>query len=464
VRILLTLPFDRSHHRMSPDLGLGYLAAVLRQQGHSVELLLSLQRFTSPDAFVAHVRQGSYDLIGLKTFSCQILATRETLSLIRRAAPDATIVLGGAHVSADPEHAFAFFPQADYAVQGEAERGLSALARALDEDRLPAAEPTVPGLIWRDGETTRVNALGLVDDLDSLPLPAWDLMPPAEFPDLPFNGYSRRHPIAPMILTRGCPFRCTFCGAGIMNGHRVRTRSAENVMAEIRLLTQEYGVREIQFYDSNCAHRAGPLRQVLQQIIDEGIDITWCAPNGIRLDSVDAELVRLMKDSGCFQVNVGIESGSPRILKQIRKGITPDLARRAVRLLRAGGLEVVGFFMMGFPGETRDEIRQTIRLALELPLTGASFSIYSPLPGTEDYRQLWKDGHPDLDAVNALDFVSYENNLSEVPARELRAMQRLAYLRFHLRPPVLRSFIRNLNSLAKIRLVGQQAWQKLLSR
>jgi anaerobic magnesium-protoporphyrin IX monomethyl ester cyclase len=462
MRILLTLPLDPSYRRESPDLGLGYLAAVLQQEGHSVDLLLRAKVLRRPEVFQEYVRRGGYDLIGIKTFSCQAKAIRATTALIRRVAPHACIVLGGAHVSADPEHTFVVFPDADFGLQREAEIGLSQLAAALRDGRLPECAPDIAGLIWRDGERTVVNPPRLVEHLDELPFPAWELMKPADFPNLPFNGYSRRHPIAPMILTRGCPFHCTFCGAGKINGHRVRSRSPENVMAEIRLLTQRYGVREIHFYDSNCAYRGGPLRAVLQQIIKEKIDLTWCAPNGIRLDSVDPDLARLMKASGCFQVNVGIESGSPRILRQIQKHLSLDLVHRSVRILRDAGLEVVGFFMLGFPGETREDIRQTISLALDLPLTGASFNIYSPLPGTSDYQRLFVDGQPDLEALESLDFVSYQNNLSELSPAELRFWQRRAYLRFHLRPRVLRSFLRNLNRLEKILLIGNQAWEKLL--
>jgi len=133
-----------------------------------------------------------------------------------------------------------------------------------------------------------------------------------------------------------------------------------------------------------------------------------------------------------------------------------------VRTLRDAELEVVGFFMLGFPGETRDDIRRTISLAMELPLTGALFSIYSPLPGAPDYDRLLTGGQPDIEALEALDFVSYRNALSELSPEELRAVQRRAYLRFHLRPRALISFLRNLNSLEKLLLVGNQAWQKLL--
>ncbi|MFH1085602.1 MAG: radical SAM protein, partial [Chloroflexota bacterium] len=359
-------------------------------------------------------------------------------------------------------HLFHLFPGADYGLCGEGELGLLALVRVLASSALEAESlACIPGLIWRDGDATRLNPSHYVDDLDTLPFPAWELMPPASFPGPPFNGYSRRHPIAPMILTRGCPHLCTFCGAATVNGRRLRTRSAENILAELRLLITRYGVREIQFYDSNCADRFGPLRAVLRQIIAEGIDITWSAPNGIRVDAVDAELVDLMRRSGCFQVNVGIESGSPRIQRQIRKNLSLDTVRRAVGLLRGAGIEVVGFFMLGFPGEMRADIRQTLALAMELPLTGASFSIYCPLPGTEDYATTFRAGRPDHAVLDSFDFVSYENNLSGVPAAELRAIQRRAYVQFHLRPMVLRAFLRNLNSMEKVRLIAGHVRQKV---
>lgn len=459
MHILLTLPFDTQHKWESPDLGLGYLAALLRQEGHHVEMVLR------PGAidFAGWLEKKRFDLYGIKTFSSQARATQQTIAIIRRVDPGAMIVLGGPHVAADPVHLFHLFAGADYGIGGEGELGLQGLVRAIEDGTLSQQQTkeSIPGLIWRDGEGTRANEHHYVQDLDTLPFPAWDLMRPERFPHIPFNGYSRRHPIAPMILTRGCPHHCTFCGAAAVNGRRLRARSADNVMAELRLLTSQYGVREIQFYDSNCADRRGPLREVLRRIVAERIDITWCAPNGIRLDAVDEELARLMKQSGCFQVNVGIESGSPRILKQIRKNLSLDVARRSIELLRRHKIEVVGFFMLGFPGESRDDMRQTIDLAMDLPLTGASFSIYCPLPGTEDYEVTFREGKPDHEVLDSFDFVRYDNNLSEAPAKELRALQRWAYMRFHLRPPVLRSVLRNLTSLDKILFIAKQARHKV---
>jgi anaerobic magnesium-protoporphyrin IX monomethyl ester cyclase len=154
-------------------------------------------------------------------------------------------------------------------------------------------------------------------------------------------------------------------------------------------------------------------------------------------------------------------SFSPRILKQIKKNLSPDMVRSSIELLRRHHIEVVGFFMLGFPGETREDMRRTIDLAMELPLTGASFSIYCPLPGAEDYETTFREGRPDHDVLDSFDFVRYENNLSEVPADELRALQRRTYLRFHLRPPVLRHMLRNLNSLEKMFFIARQAWHQV---
>jgi len=463
MRILLMMPFDRDYKWSGPDLGLGYLAAALRQEKHSVALLLQPNQFESSAALRDHLVRGAYDLVGIKTFSSQLTPTRQTISLIRDALPEARIVIGGPHVSGDPAHAFDYFPDADYGVQSEAEVGLPSLARCLQDgacDRSHLA--TVPGLIWRDLDHVIVNPIQWIHDLDTIPFPAWDLMPPASFPDRPFNGHSRRRPVAPMILTRGCPFACSFCGASRINGRRVRSRSAPHVMQEIRMLTHQYGVREIQFYDSNCASRQGPLRQVLPQMIAEGIDVVWSAPNGIRLDSVDSDLVRLMKASGCYQVNVGIESGSPRILRQVSKGLRLATVDRATRLLHQGGIEVVGFFMLGFPGETRDDIRQTIDLAMRLPLSGASFSIYCPLPGTSDYDALIAEGRLSHEQVEKFDFVRYGNQLSELSHSELRRIQRQAYLRFYLRPRALSTLLQSLNSLDKVGFLLAQLQDKML--
>lgn len=459
MRILLMLPYDRLYNRDTPDLGLGYLAACLKQDKHMVQLCLISRKFASPSALFDFIQQGKFDIFGIKVMSSSIMAVKETIKMMRNINPNAIIILGGPHVSGDPFNIFRLIPEADYAFYGEAEIGLIELVKRLSSnDVLDKKLNEIPNLIWKKELRTVVNEQKFIDNLDILPFPAWELMEPKQFPNIPFNGYSRRHPIAPMVLTRGCPNRCTFCEAGIINGHKLRSRSVENIIQEIKLLITRFGVKEIQFFDSNCASFQGPLREVCKRIVSENIDITWCAPNGIRLDSIDRELVDLMKQSGCFQVNVGIESGSLRILKQIRKGLLPDTIREKVSLLRKAGIEVIGFFMLGFPGETAAEIKQTISFAMELPLTGASFSILSPLPGTDIYKEAYKNRNMEIEILKSLDFVNYKNNLSEIPYDQLRKIQKDAYLYFHLRPRILKYFLKNLNNIHKILFLINKAY------
>jgi len=454
MRILLMLPYDPDYNRDTPDLGLGYLAACLKKEGHHVDLALRVPLLNSRVKLEELIREGDYDLFGIKVMSCSVVATRETTRLIRRINPHAVIVLGGPQVSGHPESIFKLIPEAGFAFHGEAENGLVNFLKKFSEGRRSEEEfNAVPNLVWRKGSKVIVNSINRVADLNALPFPEWELMQPKTFYNTPFGGHSKRFPIAPIVLTRGCPNRCTFCEASAINGSAIRSRTVENIMSEIDVLREKHDVKEIQFFDSNCAHRLGPLRPLCQELISRTTDITWSAPNGIRIDSIDAELVDLMKRSGCFYVHVGIESGSPRILKQIRKALPLEVVREKIAMLRKASIGVTGYFMIGFPGETLEEIRQTISLAMELPLTGASFAIFCPLPGTDIYRDIYSEQEISIDTLNSLDFRTYHNNLSEVPHDRLRSIQKHAYSDFHLRPRIIANFIRNLNSPSKIRFV-----------
>ncbi len=455
MRVLL---IETQYHSCMPNLGLGYLSAVLRREGHAVELWLNNKRLNAYSSFLELISRERFDVIGLQVMSSAIKNAREIIARIRASRNNrAKIILGGAHISGDPQGVFDIVPHVDYAFYGESENGIVEFAKRFSDCGIRSADK-IPNLVYRDGAKTLINPGKFVEQLDEIPFPAWELMEPDKFPVIPFNGYSRRYPIAPMVLTRGCPNLCTFCGAGAVNGRNIRSRSVKNIMEEIRLLINKFGVKEIQFFDSNCAHRQGPLRELCEHIISENIDITWSAPNGIRVDSIDKDLAVLMKRSGCFQVNVGIESASPRILKEIKKPIASDMVREKISLLRKAGIEVVGFFMIGFPGETASEIKRTISFAMELPITGASFSILSPLPGTGIYEDAYKNRKMDINNFNLLDFINYHNDLSEVSYDNLREIQKKAYLRFYLRPRVMQYFLRNLNSVSKAMFIAKRAY------
>jgi len=457
MKILLMLPYPFSNPFACTDLGLGILASCLRSDGHKVTLCIDPKRFPNERTLRDFIRNEQFDVAGIKVMSNSIVSAINTTNIIKESYPQTKIIIGGPHPSGDPNTIFELMPLADYAFWGEAEIGLVDFLRKLSAGRSSSEDLcAVPNLIWRKDATTVLNPKKIIEDLDSIPLPAWDLMDPRNMGRTPFNGYSRRFPIGMISMTRGCPSRCTYCAAGNL---ALRARSAQNVLDEILLLQKEYGVKEIHFIDSNCGHRSGPLRELCRRIIELKLDITWSAPNGIRLDSIDEELASLMHRSGCFQVNVGIESGSVRILRKIKKGITLDLARQKVGMLRNAGIEVVGFFMMGFPGETADEIRATISFSRELSLTGATFSILCPMPGTEIYEEVYKGRRLGVAELNSFDLITYKNNLSEVSYDALRRFQRSALLGFYLRPKVIPFFLKNLNDPHKILFLLQRAYQ-----
>ena len=234
------------------------------------------------------------------------------------------------------------------------------------------------------------------------------------------------------MAARGCTNRCAFCAEAYK---RLRYRSAERVVAEIRHLAENFGVREIQFLDSNFIF----MKRYILELCDRIEALPWrlslCAPNGSRVEAVDDEICRRLVQVGFYRVNVGIESGDPEILRGICKAADPDKFRKKVPLLRKHGIQVVGNFMIGFPDESRAQMNRTLRLALELDLSAANFSIYTPMPGTVLYDRLVAEGRLPADRdFTDFNFVRYRNDLSQLTPAQLKRFWAWCVLRFLLRP------------------------------
>jgi radical SAM superfamily enzyme YgiQ (UPF0313 family) len=349
------------------------------------------------------------------------------------------------------------FPEADLALTGEGETALPRLLAVLDGPRRPepAGLETLSGVLRRGAAGPVEPALEV--ELDALPLPAWDLMPPAAYPEAPQGTFFRRRPIAPMLFTRGCPYSCAFCAGPEISGRRLRRRSLDSIFAELELLRTEYGVRELHILDDNFTLDRTLTAGFCERLLSKGIDLTWGCPNGVRLDSLDAATLRLMKRAGCYYVSVGIESGSERVLRAMGKGLTLETVRAQVSLARSVGLEVNGFFILGYPGETEEEIRATIRFSLELELHRAMFFSFLPLPGTPAWRELEAAGElgdPDWGGY-------FQANAPYAPRgmtrTQLKRLSREAYRSFYLRPgPVLR-LLASLRSPGQVRYILRRA-------
>ncbi|MGC2423997.1 MAG: radical SAM protein [Nitrospirota bacterium] len=455
MKIILVRPVTKKNLVLNvvPPIGLGYLASSLRKHNHEVKIIDSVKDVLTQDELVSRILAEKPQILGFQTFSHDAASVKKTISLIKERDNSIIMLAGGPHPSGVLDEIFMDIGNLDFAFAGEAEISLPIFIDAIQNGNLDSRLKEIPGLLWRDGERVVINEIELNPDLDSIPFPAWDLINPSTYPEAPQGVFFKRFPIAPLIVTRGCPYDCTFCAGKTVSGRRLRSRSVENVLQEIRVLTQDYGIKEIHILDDNFTLRREFVKEFCGRLLSEGFDITWNCPNGVRLDTLDEDVVGIMKESGCYTVSVGIESGSQRILDKMRKGLTLDKIKQQIGLLKKCGMTVNGFFIIGYPGETREEILETISFAKSLPLTRAIFYNYLPLPGTEAYKQLKESG-----GIERLDWDKVFQ--AEVPysprgitKEELNALQHKAHLEFYLRWGVFVDLLKEIKSFKQLKYI-----------
>jgi anaerobic magnesium-protoporphyrin IX monomethyl ester cyclase len=459
LRVLLAKPGHSRHYVVAPNLGLGYLATALRRNGHAPAIFHGGMYRNPADAFRRALSTLQPHVVGLQLFSHETRLAADYVSDVRRLLPDAVVVAGGAHPSADPEGTFEV-PGADYVIRGEGEQAFPALLRALQEAERPAgALEAVGGLVWQDGDERRCNPQGFPEPLDDLGFPCWDLMDPRAYPAAPHGTFARHFPVAPIITSRGCPFGCSFCAAAVISGRRVRMRSAENVVEEVTHLVKSYGVREIHFEDDNLAYDPAHLASVCEAILERDLRVAWSCPNGVRVERIDGPLARLMERAGCYSLAVGIESGSQRILDAMSKGTTVEHLEEKLRLIaQATRIRLTGFFLIGVPGETRDDIEATVQFALRLPLDKALFAFALPHPGSKlhgVYREARGTEPIPCEHLYCQSQVPYFCP-DDMTLGELFTLHRSAYRRFYLRPGKLLALMGEMRHPAQLKAVTRR--------
>lgn len=448
MKILLVRPISDTYI-ISPPIGLGYLATALRRSGHDVKILDCVRDRMTFDDFECFIRKGIYDAVGFQVWSCDLPNVIKSLEIVKRISPDIITIAGGAHPSGLPLEALDHLGKADFAFRGEGEIGLPLLLDALSSGTT-AGFSGIPGLIWKESGHVHANPPSFPEDLDQFGMPAWDLIPPASYPHAPHQGFAKAFPIAPVIVTRGCPFLCTFCATHSINGNRIRSRSVDSVIEEIRILKQKYGVNEVHIEDDNFTFNREFLQRFCRALIEEDLGVVWYCSSGVRLDSLDKETLLLMKKAKCYTLTVAIESGSQRVLDLMKKHLTIDKIREMVALINSAGYIPTGLFMFGFPGETKKEMTQTLDFAMGLKLKRAQFAIFHPLPGSKVYDELRKSGR-----LEGLDWTKLKPSevacvATEASGKELKDFQRMAFIRFHSRPRILYYQLREIQSVSHL--------------
>ncbi|MGD1047030.1 MAG: radical SAM protein, partial [Bacteroidota bacterium] len=313
MKILLLKPINDVYHVIQPSLGLGYIATILLNKGHDVQLVDSGRDKLTWKGFTEKITKEQYDLVGIQMFTREILSVKRHCEIIKKYSPHTKICLGGPHISGDPEGTMQLLPSIDFGFIGEAEIGIEKYVCNGDNPE------TVPNLVWRKGERVVVNRKEYIKNLDSIKFPAWQLMKPAGYPIAPHGSFCKRTPIAPLIISRGCPFLCTYCAGRLMTGKKIRYRSVKNVIEEIKLLYNSYGVREIHIEDDNFTLKKEYVIEFCKEISRLNLDIAFALPNGIRLDTLDKDVVTALEIAGFYSIGVGIESGSDRVLRLMKK-------------------------------------------------------------------------------------------------------------------------------------------------
>lgn len=433
-----------------PSLGLGYLASELLRDKHEVRILNCLKEKLTYESFANLIREESYDIYGFQMFSYDVSSVKKHLEIVRSINPSAITVAGGAHPSGDPIGTLKSLKALDFAFCGEAEIGFRKFVKDIEHDGKNKNWSGIPGLIWRKGGEVTVNPAEMVFDLDSLAFPAWELQRPDEYPRAPHGAFANNFPTAPIIISRSCPFQCTFCAGKSISGTRLRKRSIKNVISEIEYLSAKFGVKEIHIEDECFTIHKSLVMEFCKELAKSRTRITWSLPSGIRLDSIDRNLLKTMEEAGCYSVAVGIEFGSQRILDRAKKKLTLEMIREKIALINETKIKVTGFFMLGFPGETKEEMRSTIELSLQLNLDRAQFNNFMPLPGSDLWNELGEKG-----LLKNIDFdkffvhnVAYVDGMS---AAELKWLQRQAYLRFYLRPKIVMRLIKEITSFSHLK-------------
>ena len=307
-------------------------------------------------------------------------------------------VLIGLHPSTRPVDCLTH-PNIDFVVIGEPEQTVLELVGVLEQGNVEGLKKVRGIAFIKNGETIITPPRPFIQDLDSLPFPARHLLPMATYfaavKENPLRGEICK-PWTAMITSRGCPHNCIFCSIHIVMGRKWRARSPESVVDEIEQLVNTYHVKQVDFEDDNLTLDKKRMETICDLIVERGLDIEWYTPNGVRADGLDENLLTKMKESGCKKIRIAPESGVQRVVDQIiKKNLDLKKVESAVVLARKVGIGIGCFFILGFIGETKEDMKATIRYAYKLRQLGADrfyFSYATPLYGTELYEQAKRGG------------------------------------------------------------------------
>ena len=433
-----------------PPLGLAYLAAYLEKEGHEVKIWDGFVEKNNPKDIEEMVK--NYDILGIHVLTSFALRAYDFAKFLKQKFPNKPIILGGCHASALPLEAIT--PDfIDYVVVGEGEITLAELCKSL-ENKKPKLNKILG--LYHKNKKGKIKFNGLrppIKNLDILPIPArhlfnWELYKTSE------ARKSSTKPDMAILTSRGCPYNCSYCSKDV-TGRIVRNFSISYVINEIKHLIKTYGIEELSIWDETFTLQKERVIEFCQALKKENINITWTCSS--RVDRVDDELLKIMKDSGCNFIAYGIESGNDEILRNMTKNITKEMVRRAIKATNKAGIPIRGYFMVGLWGDNKETILDTINFAKELDLDIATFTMMVPLPNTLDYKRACEQNNFTREYWKFRMFPEF--NFLEEPIylpgnmnkKELIKLHKKAYHSFYIRPKFIINQLIKIHSIKDIK-------------
>ena len=378
--ILLIYP-PYSYARKNPPLGLAYMAAVLEQNNYIVKIVDVSAEGLSWVELEARIKNEQPKLVGISFMTPQVGEALKIAALVKKINPQIITVVGGPHATALPREIMEE-KSIDFTVIGEGEITLLELADKFvrnEEKELG----DIKGIAYRkNNETIITEPRPFVEDLDSLPFPAWHLLPVDKY-CVASTGGKASEQVFNIFSSRGCPNQCIFCGGPKIMGRRYRRRSAQNIIQELIYLKNNFGATQFDFQDDSVTVFKDSLREMCQEIIKQNLNITWMCNS--RVDILDMDALLLMKKAGCVRIDLGVESGDGQVLKRIKKGITIEQVRKSHQMAKEAGIMINSFAMVGNLGEDFSGVKKTAELMKELG-EDVNVSISTPFPASELYQ------------------------------------------------------------------------------
>ena len=426
-------------------LGIGYIASILESEGHEVSILDTQVEDMDYESTIKYCLETKPDIIGMYCNTSNYNVVMGISKEIKKSL-NVKIIVGGPQATIDGKHPLTN-ESIDYVIFGEAEETFKELVHAIEENKMDLYG--IGGLSWRNGMIITNKPRAWIKNLDELPFPARHLLKLDLYSPSP--QHYRELPYFNMTASRGCPFSCIFCSSGDIWDHKYRLRSADNVIAEIKLLKEKYGARDIGFWDDIFGINPKWIEEFCNKMVEQKINVNWSCE--FRVDTAKPELLKLMKRAGCWCIFYGIESLDQDVLNAIDKRVKVQQILDALKWTKEAGIEIRANFIIGNPAETPEKFKKVVEEICKLDLDYVKFNVMTPYPGTRLYEEVkqgkWGTMTEETDKLTNY-FTTFKPHGYE-SLEQIDQLKKWAYRKIYLRPKYIFSRLSEIRSFTDIK-------------